>query len=267
MQLKASTYEKYLEIVASSTSILKKNEEFKQMAERFLQRMNLNSRFAPVTYLLDYESGKYLFIEETCFNILGYTANYLIESGHNDFIRRWHPEEFKLLNGEIFGDNYKFLKTLPFEKYADFIFSYNCRILNAKGEYVKILQRYSYIPGNSLGNPSGAIGIILDISHFKNDDSIVHTIEECVRHNGKLANELVFKKIHPVYTVDISRPISKKELPVLKAMAAGLSSKQIAEKLNLSINTVNNHRKSMLNKTGTKNSTELLNYAVKQGVI
>jgi len=267
MQLKVSTYEQYLELAPGAAPALQLREDVKSIIERFQEPRSIVSRFAPVTYLLDYATGKYLFIEETCFNLLGYTAAYLLQAGHGEYIRKWHPEEFELLNGEIFGDNYHFLKTLPLERYADFIFSYNCRMLNPKGEYVKILQRYSYIPSNCMGNPSGAIGIILDISHFKNDDSIVHTIEESVRHNGELVNQLVYKKIHPVYTVNISRPISKKELPVLKGMAEGMSSKQIADRLQLSINTVNNHRKSMLNKTGCKNSTELLNYVVRQGVI
>lgn len=267
MQIKASTYQQYLELAASPSSAMQLAKGTKLMSERFRVPATIASRFAPVTYLLDYASGKYLFIEETCFNLLGYTAEYLLEAGHNEYIRKWHPEEFELLNGKIFSDNYQFLKTLPPEKYADFVFSYNCRMLNPKGEYVKILQRYSYIPGSSIGNPSGAMGIILDISHFKHDYSIVHTIEETIKYNGELMNKLVYKKVHPVYDIHITRLISKREMPVLKCMADGLSSKQIAEKLFLSINTVNNHRKSMLRKLNCSCSAELLTYAIKHGLL
>ena len=267
MQLKASTYEQYLQLAASPYSPLQLKDEVKLISERFKAPGSIASRFAPVTYLLDYASGKYLFIEETCFNLLGYTAKYLLEAGHNEYIRKWHPEEFELLNNEIFADNYRFLKTLPPEEYSDFVFSYNCRMLNPNEEYVKILQRYSYIPGSSIGNPSGAIGIILDISHFKNDHSIVHTIEETIKHNGELMNKLVYKKVHPVYDINTTQLISKREIPVLKYMAEGLSSKQIAEKLYLSINTVNNHRKSMLRKLNCKSSAELLAYAIKHGLL
>ncbi|HEX3165392.1 MAG TPA: LuxR C-terminal-related transcriptional regulator, partial [Chitinophagaceae bacterium] len=54
---------------------------------------------------------------------------------------------------------------------------------------------------------------------------------------------------------------------VLKYLADGLSSKQIAGKLNISINTINNHRKKMLLKTNCKSSAELISYTAKHGIL
>ena len=52
--------------------------------------------------------------------------------------------------------------------------------------------------------------------------------------------------------------LTKREKEILLCIAEGLSSKQIAEKLFISENTVSNHRKNMLAKTGAKSSAELV---------
>jgi DNA-binding CsgD family transcriptional regulator len=266
MQFKATTYEQYLELAASSAAVHMKKES-KLLIEKFHLPSPIQSRFAPVTYLLDYSTSKYLFIEKTCFNLLGYTAAHLLETGHKEYISKWHPVEYEILNRNIFTTNYNFLKTLPLEKYADHIFSYSHRFLNPDGEYINLIQRYSYIPGNNIGNPAGAIGVIFDVSHFKSDYNIIHTIEECTRQNNKLVNKLVYKKVHPIYDISPHQVMSKRELEVLKYMADGLSSKQIATRLRISINTINNHRKNMLHKMNCKSSTELLSHAMKHGLL
>ena len=52
--------------------------------------------------------------------------------------------------------------------------------------------------------------------------------------------------------------LTAREKEILACIASGLSSKQIAGKLFISINTVANHRKNMLAKTGARNSAELV---------
>jgi len=52
--------------------------------------------------------------------------------------------------------------------------------------------------------------------------------------------------------------LTQREKEVLACIAEGLSSKQIAGKLSIAQNTVANHRKNMLQKTGAKNSAELI---------
>lgn len=61
--------------------------------------------------------------------------------------------------------------------------------------------------------------------------------------------------------------ISKKEKLVLKHLINGLNSKEIAEKLELSVRTVDNHRAHMMKKTGVKNSIELVRLAMKEGLV
>lgn len=60
--------------------------------------------------------------------------------------------------------------------------------------------------------------------------------------------------------------LSKKEMEVLKFIADGKSSKDIAEKLGLSIRTVSNHRANMLKKTNVNNTAELVRIASTEGL-
>lgn len=61
--------------------------------------------------------------------------------------------------------------------------------------------------------------------------------------------------------------ITDAELKVLKLLALGKSSKQIADTLKISTHTVNNHRKNMLAKLQCASSSELIKVAYTNGWI
>jgi DNA-binding CsgD family transcriptional regulator len=61
--------------------------------------------------------------------------------------------------------------------------------------------------------------------------------------------------------------LTERETEVLKLLAAGKSNKDIADELNISINTVITHRKNISQKTGIKSVSGLTIYAVVQNLI
>jgi len=54
---------------------------------------------------------------------------------------------------------------------------------------------------------------------------------------------------------------------VLRLLAQGLSNKEIADKLNISIHTVNTHRKNIMDKTDIRSLAGLTVYAVTKEII
>jgi DNA-binding NarL/FixJ family response regulator len=74
------------------------------------------------------------------------------------------------------------------------------------------------------------------------------------------------KKSGSVNEGKITKILSKKETQILKLIAEGKNSKDIAEKLDLSIRTVSNHRANMLKKTNLNNTAELVRIASKEGL-
>jgi len=60
---------------------------------------------------------------------------------------------------------------------------------------------------------------------------------------------------------------SEKEKMILQCIAAECTSKEIADQLSMSVRTVEAYRKSLQEKTGSKNSAGLILYALKNGII
>lgn len=67
--------------------------------------------------------------------------------------------------------------------------------------------------------------------------------------------------------VDTSQPISPRELDVLRLVAQGHINKEIADKLNISLNTVLSHRKNITAKLGIKTVSGLIFYCITHGHI
>lgn len=61
--------------------------------------------------------------------------------------------------------------------------------------------------------------------------------------------------------------LSKREQEVLRLVKDGLPSKEIAEKLFISIHTVNTHRQRILEKLNVTNSYEAIQYASGLGLL
>jgi len=61
--------------------------------------------------------------------------------------------------------------------------------------------------------------------------------------------------------------LTAQETKITELTSWGLTAKEIADKLNISIHTVNTHRKNIFKKIGVKNSSELVMFAVRKGII
>ena len=62
-------------------------------------------------------------------------------------------------------------------------------------------------------------------------------------------------------------PLTAREQEVIKQIAEGLSSEEIADRLVISKKTVDRHRANILEKLGMRNRVELTRYAIKRGLV
>ena len=58
-----------------------------------------------------------------------------------------------------------------------------------------------------------------------------------------------------------------REKDIIKACKDGLLCKEIAIQLGISINTINTHKKNIFKKLGINNTVEMVQYALKHGII
>jgi DNA-binding NarL/FixJ family response regulator len=65
----------------------------------------------------------------------------------------------------------------------------------------------------------------------------------------------------------LKHPLTPRELEVAVAVASGLSSKEIASKLNLSVRTVEKHRANIMDKVEVREVASLVRWCVQQGLV
>ncbi|MFC5623441.1 response regulator [Algoriphagus winogradskyi] len=115
---------------------------------------------------------------------------------------------------------------------------------------------------------SGASGYILKNTGKKDLVDAIHSI-----HSGEsYVSEEVSKILLTSFLKDSSKyevneRLSGRETEVLECIAIGLTTLEIGEKLFISKNTVETHRKNLLYKLKAKNTAELVNNAYKKGLI
>ena len=61
--------------------------------------------------------------------------------------------------------------------------------------------------------------------------------------------------------------LTSREVEVLRLVAQDLKNKEIADKLGISLKTVQAHRTSLMSKLGLHDRTQLVKYAIRKGLV
>jgi DNA-binding NarL/FixJ family response regulator len=95
---------------------------------------------------------------------------------------------------------------------------------------------------------------------------------EAVRDKGFYFNESVLKAIHSGMaqkhekSYNPNSPLTTREKEILELICQELTTSEIAEKLFLSVRTVDGHRNNLLEKTGARNTAGLVIYALRNNL-
>ena len=217
----------------------------------------------PIFYVIDYTKQSYLCLTDSICLITQFDTQEFIEGGTERMVSIIQKEDFKIFNQKIFGSTASFLKKTAQTEHDKYIFSFNFRVQRKDKALSSVWQQCSYITSNETGLPLYNIGIVTDITAIKTDNTMVQYIER-VDEKGK-QKKLIERNIY--YPNEEDTIITKKEKTVIAYISDGLSSKQIADKLKISENTIDNHRQNMLKKTNTKNVAELVAFVIKNRII
>ncbi|MCU0363820.1 MAG: LuxR C-terminal-related transcriptional regulator [Bacteroidales bacterium] len=97
---------------------------------------------------------------------------------------------------------------------------------------------------------------------------LINEFDETVRIDSS-EEELLSKTIRKAVSGNTgdSKTLSERETEVLKCLSGGLSNKEIAEALNISIHTVISHRKNISQKTGIRSQSGLVIYAISRNIV
>ena len=104
-----------------------------------------------------------------------------------------------------------------------------------------------------------ALVMFTDISHLKKNNHM--TFSWFGNDNFGLYFDDLIKK----YNKNLK--ITRREKDVLNRLAGGFSATKIARQLSVSVHTVISHRKNLLQKTGTKNTAQLIKFALEREIL
>jgi len=114
---------------------------------------------------------------------------------------------------------------------------------------------------------AGAMGYLLKTAKLTDlVDGIRDVYERNMPLNPVVARKLVQKMGTPQGKYRLTEVLTKREIEILPYLAAGISNKEIADRLGISTRTVGTHISNMIRKTEAGNRVQLANLANQQGL-
>jgi DNA-binding CsgD family transcriptional regulator len=204
--------------------------------------------------IFDLNKKDHVYISENYGSIFGYDLQEVEKEGWSFFDKDYHPEDlYHLMEAGIY-----FIRmglALPVETVKDYKLIYDYRRNNKQGQYIRVIEQQTVLELDKNNNIWLALSI-LDISPEK-DISIPF---RCRLVNSKTGELFHFPP------EEESPKLSTREREILGLISKGLISKQIADKLFISVNTVNTHRQRIIEKLNVSNTAEAIQYASRLGL-
>ena len=197
------------------------------------------------TFVVDVYKCSYTYASSNFVDLLGYDSHKIetLEKQGDYLESRIHPDDrAQLVALQVTLS--QFIYSLPLEQRNDYSNIYSFRILNAKQQYIRVTSRHQVLEQDHNGKAWLIIGN-MDISPDQKKSEMV----DCTVLN--LKNGELFS---PSLSFQPSTNLTNREIEVLRLIQKGLLSKEIADKLCISIHTVNIHRQNLLRKLGVQNS-------------
>jgi DNA-binding NarL/FixJ family response regulator len=144
------------------------------------------------------------------------------------------------------------------------------RKLSKKHPSVKILGLSMYNDRDYISDilKAGALGYVLKNTGKESLLSAIATLQSGSSYLSEEVSKTLLSSFMKNHSGDqMIEKLSDREREVLDCIASGLTTHEIGEKLFISKNTVETHRKNLLYKLKAKNTAELVNNAYKQRLI
>ncbi len=207
--------------------------------------------------LIDHSGRQFACIHENCQELSSCFRNELLQGKLDFHALHFHPEDKMLLCEEAFPDILRFIDTIPIVEIPDYRVSFNHRYIRKDGSISQFLHQGTLTFSDEKCFPVLNLKVFSEIGDIKADNTIILTI---FKYSSDLGYQKVFTK---VYGKNCNFRLSLREMEIIKLCLEGLSSKMIANRLNLSIHTIKNHKRNCMEKTLTHNIAELIHLCIR----
>lgn len=208
--------------------------------------------------IFDLNKKKYSFAHNKLLPVLGLKLEDMMDKGPQYFYSIMHPEDVSFLV-ETHYRYTDFLLKLPNDQKKNFKLIYDFRLKDKNGNYTRFINQMLPLELDKKGN-LWLMLITYDLipgkfTLFKSQRKVVNI----------KTGELYF--LPGDSGEDKENKLTKREIEILGLLAKGMASKKIADELFLSVNTVNNHRKHILEKTKSENTAMAIQYGISLGLL
>lgn len=178
----------------------------------------------------------------------------------DDILNTIHPDDMAFV-AKAEATFFELLHTkLGKEKIVNYKANYSFRSRMKNGEYCQLNHQSLVLTIDDEYRIGKSLNIHTNIDH------ITKTNNQTISLIG-LNNEPSYTNIGVTVDSNDITAFSKREIEIIRLISEGFTTKKIASSLDISENTVKTHRKNINHKSGAKNSVELVNKCMLQGLI
>ncbi len=203
------------------------------------------------------EPRAFSYVSDNCQDVLGHRADHLQGLSLEEYFALVHPEDAKpvRLCCQYLQD---WLRATPSPDFEEYRFVFHYRIRTHRQQYAYVLDEK-----HAFRNQYGKCLPFTLIKNVTQSQPFMHVKVEMykrIKGDYRKMDEYLPRTAH-------SHAITAREKQVLQCLQEGMTSKQIAERLSVSVFTVRNHRSNIFEKARAENVVQLLNYAQASGWI
>ena len=231
------------------------------LTERFKSILDNVNGFVLVA---NYVTGSYEYVSDGFYSHLGFDVSKLPQDQITDFVVSVIKDEHKaFMVNELLPTVLKYFKEHA-TRATGLDYRYTCcfKLRNVQNEYQWYLVDTVLIEVDDGGFPLRTVVTATNVNQIKRDECLYYNI---TKKNADGIYEVVFEGVGNNQTDDIK--LTRRELQLISLIARGLTNKQIADTLFISVNTVQTHRKSIMRKTQCSGIAELTNFAFSRGLL
>tara|TARA_R110000868_G_scaffold601_2_gene4284 strand:- start:1186 stop:1959 length:774 start_codon:yes stop_codon:yes gene_type:complete len=211
-------------------------------------------------FVMNFESLSFDYVSNGTTQILGvkpkdYTIEKLLEIMHPEDSRRMYEKETVSLNFK--------LTMIPREDITKYKTVYLLRIKDCKGNYRTILHQAKALVVSNDGKIQRAISVHTDVSYLN------IPFDHNISFIGDAKQSIHYKLINDRYVIEENQrgKFTNREKEIIYLLSQGKSANEIAQMLFISLLTVNTHKRNLLEKSGAKNTTDLIAKCFREGLI
>lgn len=198
-------------------------------------------------YIIDYKKREFIYVSGHPLFLAGYETAEVKKLGYDFFGLAVPPEDLNMLL-EINEKGFEFYYHLPAGRRPKGYISYDFRLKHKNGSTILINHKLTPVILNEEGDLWISLCLVTLSTARKPGNMNIFMQDEGVKYHYSFRT----KKFQAIK----NQSLTATEKQVIQLLSMGNSSRQIAEQLSVSENTVKFHKKNVFRKLGVKNSNE-----------